>query len=131
MIGIILSFFKGKNMLLYGGIAVIGIGIFLYITNLSAQSAQLKAERDQLISINNSQNEQIDKLILSQQETAERVRELARDFNDIEAENRELRDKLIRHDLKELAKRKPGLIEKRINDGTQEVIDELNEITAT
>lgn len=49
------------------------------------------------------------------------------------AETRE--NELIRlyqeHDLTKLATEKPGLIEKRINEGTKEVFDNLESITAT
>ena len=43
----------------------------------------------------------------------------------ITAENKRYLDIFKRHDLTKLAAVKPGLIEKRINNGTKEVFDEL------
>ena len=44
-------------------------------------------------------------------------------------ESQELRNKFARHDLDNLALMKPGLIEKRINKGTQQVMNDLVAIT--
>ena len=48
-----------------------------------------------------------------------------------EAESRvnELRSKFSNHDLTKLALRKPGLIETRINNGTKQVFDQLEDLT--
>jgi regulator of replication initiation timing len=45
----------------------------------------------------------------------------------IEKEN--LSNKLMKHDLEELSRRKPALVEKRINDGTKELFDSFITIT--
>lgn len=45
-------------------------------------------------------------------------------------EKKELSDKLIKHDWEELSRRKPGLIENRINNGTKELFDSLTDITS-
>ena len=42
-----------------------------------------------------------------------------------------LRSKLIEHDLETLAQQKPELIERIINDATNEVLDDLRRITST
>ena len=42
----------------------------------------------------------------------------------------ELRKKLHKHDLTRLSIKKPGLIEKRINDGTNKLFDSIESITA-
>lgn len=42
----------------------------------------------------------------------------------------ELINKLQRHDLTRLALKKPGLIQTRINNGTQEIFNELESITS-
>lgn len=38
-------------------------------------------------------------------------------------EKEELSNKLMKHDLEELSRRKPGLVETRINNGTKELFD--------
>jgi regulator of replication initiation timing len=45
----------------------------------------------------------------------------------IEKEN--LSNKLMKHDLEELSRRKPALVEKRINDGTKKLFDSFIAIT--
>jgi DNA repair exonuclease SbcCD ATPase subunit len=55
--------------------------------------------------------------------------ELNREISQIRREANELTELLARHDLKRLASARPGLIERRVNDGTKEVFDQLREIT--
>ena len=43
----------------------------------------------------------------------------------------ELISKLQKHDLTRLSHQKPGMIEKRINNGTQKVFDSLESLTTT
>ena len=45
--------------------------------------------------------------------------------------NTELQRKLNDHNLTKLSSKKPGLIEKRINDATSKIFRELEEITST
>ena len=42
----------------------------------------------------------------------------------------ELIGKLRNHDLTRLSQQRPGLIERRINDGTQELLESFESITA-
>jgi flagellar basal body-associated protein FliL len=46
-----------------------------------------------------------------------------------EAQKNELEDKLSRHDLTVLSLRKPGLVERTVNRGTQEVFNDFAELT--
>ena len=46
-----------------------------------------------------------------------------------EAKKNELEDKLSRHDLTVLSLRKPGLVERTVNRGTQEVFNDFAELT--
>ena len=48
-----------------------------------------------------------------------------------EGYNTELQRKLNDHNLTKLSSKKPGLIEKRINDATSKIFRELEEITST
>jgi hypothetical protein len=43
----------------------------------------------------------------------------------------DLREKLNNHDLTKLSAKKPGLIEKRINNATAKIFQELEDITNT
>ena len=48
----------------------------------------------------------------------------------LSAEKEKLSTKLMEHDLEELSKRKPALVEKRINDGTKELFSSFTSITS-
>ena len=65
---------------------------------------------------------------------AEKFRELNKDLNiKLEAANdykNELISKLRKHDLSRLSQQKPGLVEKRINNGTKKLFESFESITA-
>ena len=52
-------------------------------------------------------------------------------LNEAEKYKNDLISKLQKHDLTRLSHQKPGMIEKRINNGTQKVFDSLESLTAT
>lgn len=54
---------------------------------------------------------------------------LTTEKNQSELKVKELEAKLRRHNLSELARSKPELIEKRINDGSKKVLDELENLS--
>ena len=57
-------------------------------------------------------------------------KELQLKYREAEKYGDELSKKLREHDLTRLTLRKPGLIEKRVNDATQKVFEELESSTA-
>ena len=67
-------------------------------------------------------------------EDAEKYRELNKELNTkLEAANdykNELIGKLRKHDLSRLSQQKPGLVEKRINNGTKKLFESFESITA-
>ena len=67
-------------------------------------------------------------------EDAEKYRELNKELNtNLEAANdykNELISKLRKHDLSRLSQQKPGLVEKRINNGTKKLFESFESITA-
>lgn len=66
------------------------------------------------------------------EDVAQQNKELKRLANEI-AENRKaaqnLEDTFAEHDLNKLVEAKPNLVQKRVNDGTQEVLDRIERIT--
>lgn len=48
----------------------------------------------------------------------------------LSAEKENLSNKLMKHDLEELSRRKPALVETRINNGTKELFDSFATISA-
>ena len=65
---------------------------------------------------------------------AEKYRELNKDLNiKLEAANdykNELIGKLRKHDLSRLSQQKPGLVEKKINNGTKKLFESLEKLTS-
>ena len=56
--------------------------------------------------------------------------QLALDLSQAQNYTDDLRKKLQEHDLTRLSLKKPGMIEKRVNDGTKNILSELESITS-
>ena len=109
-------------LLLFSSIA--GGGYFYY-TDTQATIGQLRENNVQLkIAVNDNQ-----KTIDSLNANVERNQELSEELQSALNKSEESRNRLIevfgKHDLVRLALRKPGLIEKRINNGTKKAFDEI------
>ena len=104
-----------------------GYGYFKYSQNeiieLSNQNAELVHQVDR-------QELTITQLRKRAIELFEARQQLQKDMRASTAYEDRLERVLRSHDLTALAKAKPGLIEKRINDATQKVFDDLESITS-
>tara|TARA_X000001382_G_scaffold129914_2_gene123190 strand:- start:558 stop:974 length:417 start_codon:yes stop_codon:yes gene_type:complete len=110
-------------------LAVVCVGSWMYIKSLNEQIGVLKGNQVVLESKITEQNESIDNYLEKQTEVAEKMNDLANQYNDALREAKELSSKFARHDLNDLALNKPKLIENRVNKGTKRVMNELSEIT--
>ena len=116
-------------------IAVIGLiggvlyGGYYYYKDTQARIAVLTENSAKLEQATNTQKQTIDTLV----EDATKYRELNKELNTkLEAANdykNTLIDKLRKHDLAKLSLKKPGLVERRINNGTKKLFDSLEELT--
>jgi hypothetical protein len=116
-------------------IAVIGLiggvlyGGYYYYKDTQARIAVLTENSAKLEQATNTQKQTIDTLV----EDATKYRELNKELNtNLEAANdykNTLIDKLRKHDLAKLSLKKPGLVERRINNGTKKLFDSLEELT--
>ena len=116
-------------------IAVIGLiggvlyGGYYYYKDTQARIAELTENSAKLEQATNTQKQTIDTLV----EDATKYRELNKELNTkLEAANdykNTLIDKLRKHDLAKLSLKKPGLVEKRINNGTKKLFKSLEELT--
>ena len=79
--------------------------------------------------------QQNEKVMKSLTEETTRLNELNFDLqgklNEAEKYKNDLISKLQKHDLTRLSHQKPGMIEKRINNGTQKVFDSLESLTTS
>ena len=113
-----------------GLVGGVGYGGFYYYKDTQARIAILTENSAILEQATNTQKQTIDTLV----EDAEKYRELNKDLNiKLEAAN-EYKNKLIgklrKHDLAKLSLQKPGLVEKKINNGTKKLFKSLEELTS-
>ena len=104
-------------------------GYAFYIKYLMGQNAILQANQLQLENKISEQNESIKNYLNKQKEVQTTLSEMEVQKNKALRESQELRNKFARHNLDYLALMKPKLIEKRVNKGTQQVMDDLVALT--
>ena len=113
-----------------GIVATVGTGAFVYVSSLQERVATLQAN-----------NAKLEGAVRTQQETIKRATEDAKHFEQLntqlsadlkaaEAGVDKLRSTLANHDLTRLTLAKPGLIQTRINNATNELFKQLNTDTA-
>lgn len=106
-----------------------GLG-YWYYTDTQNRLDQLRENNAKLESANASNVETINQMQQERKIIQAAMDKLAAEAEASRAKVDALRDKFIDHDLTKLSVAKPGLIEKRINNGTQKVFDDLRSLTA-
>lgn len=111
--------------------AAVGLVIYfgyLFVTNLQEENAALRADKATLEANVATLTQAIadqESVIARQREDALRAQDIQletfRQFQDARDRVDELEEQLERHDLAFLAANRPGLIERRINNGTDEI----------
>ena len=104
-------------------------GGYFYYKDTQATIRQLEANNAQLKIVAEDNQRTIETL----QENAERSNELTSQLNEQLQQSEARRNQLIntfrRHDLTNLTMKKPGLIEKRVNSGTEKAFDDIESLT--
>ena len=117
-------------ILVLGLIGGVGYGAYYYYTDTQARIAILTENSAKLEQAASSQKQTIDTLIAD----AAKFQELNRELNTkLEAANNyknTLIDKLRKHDLAKLSLKKPGLVERKTNAGTEKLFESFEEISA-
>jgi ABC-type transport system involved in cytochrome bd biosynthesis fused ATPase/permease subunit len=120
---------------IYAIIIIVGIigsaayGAKYYYETTQNTIAQLRENNTKLVVANETNQATINQMQADSQLLQETIGQLNVDLQEATAYKDELISKLQRHDLSRLSLRKPGLIEKRINDGTSQVFDDLEELS--
>lgn len=118
-------------MIIFGIGITLGGGGYIYYTETQAQLEQYAINEALLESAVQKNQETINRMnedIEIQREANTRLNQKLIEF---EREKNILSEKLSKRDLEYLAHRKPGLIEKRINDATAKAFDDIERITDT
>jgi len=111
-------------------------GFKMYYNQAEAEKELARARLEQSIANQKtleqeigSQNDHIEGLLQNQYDTMQQISSLEKDRQAAEMEVTRVRKTFAKHDLNSLSLRKPKLIEKIINKGTLEVLNELENIT--
>ena len=108
----------------------VGYGAYAYYQDTQQRIATLQQNNAKLETVAKTNETTINSLQESQEKFANLNLELQGKLDEAERYGDELRKKLHKHNLTRLSIKKPGLIEKRINDGTQKLFDSIESLTA-
>jgi predicted nuclease with TOPRIM domain len=110
-------------------IVISSYSLYRYIENIKEEVVMLQKDNTILKNTVDVQEDVIDRIKTERKEINKLNKDLQEDLKTVEKENNRLNKLFREHDLTDLAKRKPGLIEKRINDATEKVFDDIESIT--
>ena len=105
-----------------GGVTIVLGAACYYFFN---ENQALRAETEALRFGMAQQEETINALEEARETQTEALDEMRRRSNEIQTEMNRYLDIFARHNLSKLAAAKPGLIEKRVNNGTKQVFDSI------
>ena len=121
---------------LYAIVAIIGVlgvaawGAKYYYDSTQATIAQLRENNARLEVVAKTNEETINRLNQDAVQMAALNTSLQQELQQAEVYKEELLGKLQKHNLSQLSLKKPGLIERRINDATAQVFDDLESLTS-
>ena len=116
-------------LIIMGVIGAVGFGGYLYYKDTQKRITTLTANNAKLETAVQISEESVAILQSSIAENAELNLELQKELQRAENYGDELRDTLQKHNLTHLANKKPGLIEKRMQNATNRLWDDLAIIT--
>ena len=108
----------------------VGYGAISYYNDTQERLATLRDNNAKLEVANKSKEEALKTIQSNVEKTNKLNKELQGKLQNAEVYQDELRKKLQKHDLTRLSEKKPGLVEKKINEGTQKLFNDFESITA-
>ncbi len=112
---------------LVGGVVY---GGFYFYQDAQKRIATLQQNNAKLETVAKTNEMTINSLQESQEKFATLNKDLQMKLDKAEEYGDDLRKKLHKHDLTRLSIKKPGLIEKRINNGTKKLFERIESLTA-
>tara|TARA_B100000745_G_scaffold222247_1_gene148276 strand:- start:274 stop:648 length:375 start_codon:yes stop_codon:yes gene_type:complete len=113
-----------------GIIGGVGYGAYAYYQDTQQRIATLQQNNAKLETVAKTNELTITSMQKNQEKFATLNKDLQMKLNEAEEYGDDLRKKLHKHDLTRLSIKKPGLIEKRINDGTKKLFKSIESLTA-
>ena len=116
-------------------IAVVGLvggvvyGGYYYYKDTQSRIQTLTENNAKIMAAKAAQDNTINTLIADREKFDELNKELQLDLDKANDYKNTLIDKLRKHDLAKLSMKKPGLVEKRINNGTKKLFRSLESLT--
>ena len=108
----------------------VGYGAISYYNDTQERLATLRDNNAKLEVANKSKEEALKTIQSNVEKTNKLNKELQGKLQNAEVYQDVLRRKLQKHDLTRLSEKKPGLVEKKINEGTQKLFNDFESITA-
>jgi chromosome segregation ATPase len=119
-----------KLSIILGSLLLVSIsGSAWYIDRLQDNISTLKGNQIALESSIAQQNESIKSYLENQQQAQKQIQSLEKDKQEAVREVTKLRTTFAKHDLDNLALKKPKLIENIVNKGTKKVKEEIIALT--
>lgn len=119
-----------KLAVILGGLLLSSIAASAwYIDRLLDEISILKGNQIVLETQIAEQNESIKNHLEKAEKVQQQIQIIEKQKQEAEREVNQLRNTFAKHDLDKLALAKPGLIQKRVNDGTKRVKEELIALT--
>ena len=112
---------------LLGGVVY---GAYAYYQDTQQRNATLQQNNAKLETVAKTNELTINSMKESQEKFATLNKDLQMKLDKAEEYGDDLRKKLHKHDLTRLSIKKPGLIEKRINNGTKKLFERIESLTA-
>ena len=113
-----------------GIIGGVGYGAYAYYQDTQQRIATLQTNNAKLETVAKTNELTITSMQKNQEKFATLNKDLQMKLNKAEEYGDDLRKKLHKHNLTRLSIKKPGLIEKRINDGTKKLFKSIESLTA-
>ena len=112
-------------LIIMGLFGSVGYGAYWYYNDTQARITQLRENNTKLELANEQNQETIENMQEQAEQNAARMQTLQADLQKAEKYGDELRSTLQKHNLTQLALRKPGLIQNRINSASDKILDDI------
>jgi len=116
-------------ILIFGLLGTVGFGVYREYNDMKQRIETLRENNVKLKIVAEENQKALEQAQEFAVEMGERNSELQVNLQEAEVYTDKLRGKLQRHDLSLLSLKKPGMIEKRVNNATKKVWDDIETIS--